>query len=885
MEHEHEVVLPHRRMKQFKSMPNMEAATASISSLGGKKGDIDTFLSSLQSALLKSRPVDPCAFTYEYCKKHTLPGSAGSRRIQHEQVAMLCEAASTDDVAEVKRLLESNVDPCIGDYDRRTALHLAVEEGHIECVRLLLDYKADVNCTDRWGHTPLRGGLASLALHRTNSGVIDLLIDRSFDQMQLPDMNEAAQAIADPEAAARTIGKTVEDARAYINIRKTDVNRLGEQAENLGTKHLSDLEDRVKATTQKLLRYTEALQPPSEDAKIGNLCAAAAAGRRDEVWALLQSRVDVDKGDYDDRCALHLASEEGHLDVVKMLVEQGADVNVMDRWGTTPLKGSETNSHFHIADFLRDHGAVGGRAESELADISTLVMQATTWWTQKLCKFAGLPRQQEAVPMTKLVELLQQQYGLDPSHHQLLRRDLIALARPSTDAGSPSVSSNGQPLRREAWQPSEEDCGVDSRSSLFSSEDLVHKQDYLDFIVSSLPGCDGEIPQSCPSLSTLSQATKCSPQKISILAQVVLNKLAIGNWESFQRIIQNIYEEVLADETLSHGAGAGHNADYIPELRDAPSDRLAIAVCTANGQMCSFGECDEFFSVQSTGKGFAYTLAMQQHTRQFNSTYEGPEGPNYVHRYVGQEPSGRAFNAFDMTQPDAAGIQHPFNPVTNAGAIVTCSMIDEHCSLPLVPGDGQSERMEARMHAYKAFLSDLSGGMAVGDCMEVFESERSEAFNNYALANYMRARNTFPPHISSHDHLRDAVDFYIRVCSAKVNTKMLARIAGSYATFGTSPLTGRSIICPTLAKQTLQILNSCGMYDFSGEWACTVGMPAKSGVSGNIFIVVPGMLGLCVWSPRLDQNGNSVRGIRMAQLFKKHVSCSLLDLLQRAVWN
>merc|ERR1712093_716100 len=103
------------------------------------------------------------------------------------------------------------------------------------------------------------------------------------------------------------------------------------------------------------------------------------------------------------------------------------------------------------------------------------------------------------------------------------------------------------------------------------------------------------------------------------------------------------------------------------------------------------------------------------------------------------------------------------------------------------------------------------------------------------------------------------------MCSTRVSTEILAAVGSSYANFGTCPLTGRSHMTPSEAKQTLVILLSCGMYDFSGEWACTVGLPAKSGVSGNIFIVVPGLMGACVWSPKLDSHGNSVRGVRMAQ--------------------
>ena len=271
------------------------------------------------------------------------------------------------------------------------------------------------------------------------------------------------------------------------------------------------------------------------------------------------------------------------------------------------------------------------------------------------------------------------------------------------------------------------------------------------------------------------------------------------------------------------------------------------------GQECHFGDSEEKFSAQSTAKTFAYTMALQAH------------GAEHVHKFVGQEPSGRAFNDFALTRD-----KHPFNPVTNAGSIVTCAMVE--------PEKGG---VEERMAHFRSFVSDLSGGMEVADCLSVYKSEQTCAFGNYALANFMRAENTFPPHVRTHTQLQEAVSFYLRVCSTEVDVKTLCRTASTYANSGTSPMSGKHIVNESEVRQTLQILYSCGMYDFSGEWACTIGMPAKSGVSGNIMIVVPGVLGMCVWSPKLDAIGNSVRGIRFAKLFSEKFRMSLLDTLLR----
>jgi len=130
--------------------------------------------------------------------------------------------------------------------------------------------------------------------------------------------------------------------------------------------------------------------------------------------------------------------------------------------------------------------------------------------------------------------------------------------------------------------------------------------------------------------------------------------------------------------------------------------------------------------------------------------------------------------------------------------------------------------------------------------------------------------------------IEDALDFYFQLCSTEVNCYKLSSMAATYANHGECPLTGARALSLDTVKRTMQLAFSCGMYDYSGEWACTVGLPAKSGVAGSIFIVVPGVLGMCVFSPRLDMHGNSVRGVDFATKIVNRFGWNIFDVLYTA---
>jgi glutaminase len=288
------------------------------------------------------------------------------------------------------------------------------------------------------------------------------------------------------------------------------------------------------------------------------------------------------------------------------------------------------------------------------------------------------------------------------------------------------------------------------------------------------------------------------------------------------------------------GVTSGALADYIPELGRADPEVFGIAAVGVRGRVFTAGEAAHPFTVQSISKPFVYALVLAE------------LGLDAVHAHVGFEPSGEAFNALSF---DAAG--RPSNPMINAGALVTTS---------LVGGGSAADRLTR----IRSALSDFAG-RELGLDEAVYDSERATGHRNRGLAELAKSSGALAGDVD------DAVDAYFGQCSVLVTVVDLAVMAATLANGGVNPVTGRSVVPPLVARYTLALMGSCGMYDHSGEWASRVGLPAKSGVSGGIVAASPRRFGLGVHSPRLDGFGNSVRGAAALRALSEEEGLHLLD--------
>lgn len=298
-------------------------------------------------------------------------------------------------------------------------------------------------------------------------------------------------------------------------------------------------------------------------------------------------------------------------------------------------------------------------------------------------------------------------------------------------------------------------------------------------------------------------------------------------------------EEVLDD---CSGGDDGKVADYIPELAAAEPERLAVALATLEGPVHAAGDADLTFSIQSISKPFAYALALRD------------RGLDDVLARVGVEPSGDAFNEVSL-EP---GTGRPRNPMINVGAIVTHSLLG-------APGLDDERRDAAVLDGLSAFA-----GRSLEVDETVFTSELDTAHRNLALAHMVRSHQVVEADPVS------LVRGYVRQCSVLVDVRDLAVMAATLANGGVNPRTGDNVVPTWVARQTLSVMATCGMYDAAGDWFTSIGIPAKSGVSGGIIGALPGEVGIGVLSPRLDGFGNSVRGVRVCERLSRDMGLHLM---------
>ncbi len=268
-------------------------------------------------------------------------------------------------------------------------------------------------------------------------------------------------------------------------------------------------------------------------------------------------------------------------------------------------------------------------------------------------------------------------------------------------------------------------------------------------------------------------------------------------------------------------------------LMNANPNWCAVAVVTVTGEVFAAGDSEQYFPIQSMSKPFTYGMALQDH------------GQDYVLGRIGVEPTGKRYNAISVDE----GTGRPHNPMVNAGAIAVAG---------LIKGNDLTDKSNRMIEA----LSRYAGRPLLVDA-PTLTAEFQTGDRNRAIAHLMRSFGML------RGELEDTLHLYFQQCSLMVNTIDLAKMAATFANEGKHPITGETAVQAHCVGDILSVMYTCGMYDSAGEWAYKVGLPGKSGVSGGIFAVLPGEMGIAAFAPPLNENGHSILGLRAFEVLSK----------------
>ena len=299
--------------------------------------------------------------------------------------------------------------------------------------------------------------------------------------------------------------------------------------------------------------------------------------------------------------------------------------------------------------------------------------------------------------------------------------------------------------------------------------------------------------------------------------------------------------ETLVEKNKKYG-NDGQLASYIPALLEANPNDLGVAIVDVEGRKYYAGQCEKNFTIQSISKVVSLILAL------------GDNGRTNVFKRVDVEPTGDGFNS--IVNLETKDKKRPYNPMINAGAIATTSLI-------------YGEDGEDKLERIIKFMRKATNNPNISINEEVYVSERRTGDRNRALAYFMKSNGMLQGDVE------EILELYFRQCSIEANTIDLAMFGSVLANDGVTPWNGERLMSRETCRIVKTIMVTCGMYDASGEFAVHIGIPAKSGVGGGILATVPRRMGIGVYGPALDKKGNSLAGIHVLKDLSEELDLSI----------
>ena len=292
---------------------------------------------------------------------------------------------------------------------------------------------------------------------------------------------------------------------------------------------------------------------------------------------------------------------------------------------------------------------------------------------------------------------------------------------------------------------------------------------------------------------------------------------------NYQKIITEIYKSVEAEKDQ------GQVSTYIPELAKVDSKYFGVYLITTNYTEFGIGSCYQKFSIQSVAKVLSLTLAYKMLGEK-------------IWERLGVEPSGTPFNSLVQLETDK-GI--PRNPFINAGALVICDILISELKKPLTD--------------FLKFLRETSDNSELNYSERIAASEKAAGFRNIALCNFIKSFGNIK------NHPDEVLDFYFHLCSIEMTCEELSKTYLYLANGGHRISDKYQVLNASQTKRVNAIMQTCGFYDESGEFTFKVGLPGKSGIGGGIIAIHPGKYSIAVWSPGLNEKGNSCKGMKFLE--------------------
>jgi glutaminase len=304
----------------------------------------------------------------------------------------------------------------------------------------------------------------------------------------------------------------------------------------------------------------------------------------------------------------------------------------------------------------------------------------------------------------------------------------------------------------------------------------------------------------------------------------------------FSVVLDKVYQQITPI------LGQGKVADYIPALANVDPNKFGMAITLNNGDFYGVGAYEDAFSIQSISKVFSFTLALREYKKK-------------LYRRVWREPSGDPFNSLVQLEYEE-GI--PRNPFINAGAIVVCDSL-------ISKANGYNNATIDILD----FIRSVSMDLSINVNKNVAESEMQHSFRNASLANLMKSFGNLD------NNVEDVLTAYFHQCAVEMTPLQLSRAFLYLANNGTDPISNKQFLTPEQTKRVNALMLTCGHYDASGDFAFRVGLPGKSGVGGGIVAIIPGKMAIAVYSPGLNENGNSLVGTKALELFTSLTGLSI----------